>query len=73
MEAFAGCTLAAAALANPLLSAVLALATGSMSPPYLTAGVGPDRAGGRCRSCPTHTGLLSCASALTAALCLADS
>lgn len=75
VEAFTECTLAAAALGNLcfLLSTVLVLASGSISPPYLAIGVGPDRGGGRCHSCPTHPGLLSCASALTAAFCLADS
>lgn len=75
VDAFTGCTLASVALANLylLLSTVPALASGSLSPPYLAVGAGPGRAGGRCHSCPTHPGLLSCASALTAALCLADS
>lgn len=47
VEVFTGCTLAAAALVNPclLLSAVLALASGSISPPCLAVVVGPDRVG----------------------------
>lgn len=75
VEAFTGCTLAAAAVANChlLLSAVLVLVSGSISPLCLAVGVSPDRAGGRCHSCPTRTGRLSCASALTAAFCFADS
>lgn len=70
-----GCASAAAALADPhlLLSTALALASGNISPPSLAVGVGPDRARGRCHSCPTHTSLLSCASAPTAAFYLADS
>lgn len=46
VEVFTGCTLAAAALVNThlLLSAVLALASGGISP-CLALGVGPDRAG----------------------------
>lgn len=69
-----GCASAAAALADAhlLLSTALALASGNISPP-LAVVVGPDRARGRCHSCPTHTSLLSCASAPTAAFYLADS
>lgn len=67
--------LAATALANPhlLLSAVLTMVSGSISLPCLAVFVVSDKAGGRCPSSPSDTGLLSSASALTAALCLADS
>lgn len=69
------CILAATALANPhlLLSAVLTMVSGSISLPCLTVFMVSDKAGDRRHSSPSHTGLLSSASALTAALCLADS